>query len=231
MFYLEYYFLWLTLSVACGNALLPANSNCDIENTTVRMVQVLFRHGDRANDVATVYPNDPYINETYEPYGIGQLTNAGKQREFMIGGYLFEKYYSLLQGLCKVNEIEAISTDMSRTKMSLLLVLAGLCPSRGTVFDWNKWLNWQPIPYNYIPFGQDNLLTIPLFYCPNYIKLYNNYLESPPGKQIQEKYKDLYLYLTRHTGMTINSTLDVMLIYFGLYCEVSYPIKRIFIIC
>lgn len=81
----------------------------------------------------------------------------------MIGEYLYEKYFKLLQGLCKVNEIEAITTDMSRTKMSLLLVLAGLCPPSGTSFDWNKWLNWQPIPYNYVPFAQDKVLQRPLY--------------------------------------------------------------------
>jgi len=34
----------------------------------------LFRHGPRTP--VSTYPNDPYINETYEPFGWGALTNV-----------------------------------------------------------------------------------------------------------------------------------------------------------
>lgn len=34
----------------------------------------LFRHGPRTP--ADTYPNDPYINETFEPYGWGHITNV-----------------------------------------------------------------------------------------------------------------------------------------------------------
>lgn len=33
-----------------------------------------MRHGDRAPQ--DTYPNDPYINNSMEPYGWGQLTNV-----------------------------------------------------------------------------------------------------------------------------------------------------------
>lgn len=35
----------------------------------------VFRHGDRT-PVTPTYPLDPYINETYEPYGHGELTEV-----------------------------------------------------------------------------------------------------------------------------------------------------------
>lgn len=34
----------------------------------------LFRHGPRTP--ADTYPSDPHINETYHPYGWGQITNV-----------------------------------------------------------------------------------------------------------------------------------------------------------
>lgn len=34
----------------------------------------VMRHGDRAPQ--DTYPNDPYINNSMEPYGWGQLTNV-----------------------------------------------------------------------------------------------------------------------------------------------------------
>ncbi|KAJ8931199.1 hypothetical protein NQ314_015922, partial [Rhamnusium bicolor] len=36
----------------------------------------IFRHGERTVDPTTLYPTDPYINEKYYPYGVGQLTNV-----------------------------------------------------------------------------------------------------------------------------------------------------------
>lgn len=48
----------------------------NVFNVTTIAKQV-FRHGDRTPDVyPVIYPNDPYINETYYPYGVGQLTKV-----------------------------------------------------------------------------------------------------------------------------------------------------------
>ena len=34
----------------------------------------VYRHGQRTP--ADTYPNDPYVNETFYPYGWGQMTNV-----------------------------------------------------------------------------------------------------------------------------------------------------------
>lgn len=40
----------------------------------LRMVHMVFRHGERTP--ADTYPKDPHINETFAPFGWGQLTNV-----------------------------------------------------------------------------------------------------------------------------------------------------------
>jgi prostatic aicd phosphatase len=51
--------------------------------------------------------------------------------------------------------------------MSLQLVLAGLYPPKGTALEWNKNLNWQPIPFNYEELDNDSLLLVRQT-CPRY---------------------------------------------------------------
>lgn len=55
------------------------------------------------------------------------------------------------------------STGVSRTKMSLQLILAGLWPPQGTDLEWNKNLNWQPITFDYQPLTEDNV-TITIYF-------------------------------------------------------------------
>lgn len=37
-----------------------------------------FRHGSRTPEVQDLYPNDPYDLDTFQPMGLGQLTNVSK---------------------------------------------------------------------------------------------------------------------------------------------------------
>jgi len=38
----------------------------------------VFRHGPRTP--ADTYPRDPYVNETYYPFGWGQVTNVSRKQ-------------------------------------------------------------------------------------------------------------------------------------------------------
>ncbi|GLV36907.1 uncharacterized protein CBL_02258 [Carabus blaptoides fortunei] len=49
----------------------------------LRLLHVILRHGQRTP--ADTYPNDPYITQTFEPFGWGQLTNKGKLDMFEMG--------------------------------------------------------------------------------------------------------------------------------------------------
>lgn len=41
--------------------------------------------------------------------------------------------------------------------MSMQVVLAGLFPPRGTAMEWNRRLNWQPIPVFSEPLDEDTV--------------------------------------------------------------------------
>lgn len=79
-----------------------------------------------------------------------------------VGRSLYEEY-STFNCEYTSQTLEARTTDFHRTKMSLLLVLAGLFPP--SILNWNIMtdMNWQPIPYDYKPMNSDNVLYISFF--------------------------------------------------------------------
>lgn len=49
----------------------------DKEFGTLRLIHVIFRHGHRTPNY--FYPNDPYNEKTFFPFGVGGLTNVSFQ--------------------------------------------------------------------------------------------------------------------------------------------------------
>ncbi|KAH0999671.1 hypothetical protein HUJ04_006053, partial [Dendroctonus ponderosae] len=191
----------------------------DHENvsSTLFLSYVLFRHGNRTPDsVQEMYPNDPYLIETYYPTGLGQLTNAGKIREFNIGTSLRQRYSRFLSELYLPEEVEAFSTDYSRTKASLQLVLAGLFPPQGPQL-WNPSVLWQPVPYRYAPRGRDSLLMGGL--CPTYLQLYQEMEESIEMRSKFMKHHTFFEYISRHSGLEVSTFRHIYNLYFGLSTE------------
>ncbi|XP_050293461.1 venom acid phosphatase Acph-1-like [Anthonomus grandis grandis] len=190
----------------------------DVNLDTLELVHVVFRHGDRTPDRSALYKNDPYINVTYYPIGNGQLTNAGKRKEYNIGKQLRSRYYEFLSDdKFTLDTVDARCTDYNRTKMSLQLVLASLFPPRGHLV-WENRLDWQPVPFNYWPVHEDHVLADPLENCPRYNKLFWNYLNSTEGRKLYENYTELIEYLQHHTGTPMNSKAFANL-YFTLTTE------------
>ncbi|XP_030763632.1 venom acid phosphatase Acph-1-like [Sitophilus oryzae] len=184
---------------------------------TLVLSHVLFRHGDRTPDsFQELYPNDPYLNETYYPYGLGQLTNAGRVKEYNIGVSLRTRYSSFLSDVFLTGEVEATTTDYNRTKASLLLVLAGLYPPPPEQ-TWDQQLPWQPIPYNYVSRSQDTLMMGVT--CPNYLTLYEQYSNTLPMRNLFKKYRKVFSYISQHSGLNVTRFQDVYNLYFGLSTE------------
>lgn len=81
----------------------------------------------------------------------------GKQQEYKFGKFLRERYADYLNDYYKPEDLYAYVSDMSRTKMSMELVLDGLYHSDDCT-QWNSGLNWRPIPYKSVPSRLDVLL-------------------------------------------------------------------------
>ncbi|XP_031337579.1 venom acid phosphatase Acph-1-like [Photinus pyralis] len=187
------------------------------------LLNVLFRHGDRTPDAVEMYPNDPYNDESFFVEGFGQLTKKGKNREYHIGRSLRQMYGEFL-GLYKTNEVSATTTDYIRTKMSCLLVLAGLYPPSGKEV-WRDDLSWQPVAYSYNPAGKDYLLGDPFFDCPNYRPLYEEHLRSKQAVALINSRKPLYEFLSLHTGMTMTVPRDPYYLQLVLTSEENIGLK------
>lgn len=70
---------------------------------------------------------------------------------------LRSRYDDLLGPYYTPDIVEARSTQLDRTKMSLQLVLAGLFPPTSEQI-WNKEILWQPIPIIRQPIEDDHIL-------------------------------------------------------------------------
>ncbi|KAK4881041.1 hypothetical protein RN001_004360 [Aquatica leii] len=188
------------------------------------MVTAVFRHGQKASDPYGTYPQDPLINETYYPYGPGELTNVGKRMEYTLGKRLRERYGNFLNNLYTPDKVYAISTYRSRAKMSLELVLAGLFPPKRTLLEWEQELNWQPIPFDSLP--QDNhLMEFAMFNCPKYVKLYTEYSQSLEASSVEKKYQKYYNYIADNTGMDVANVYDIFFLYLSLDAEKDWGLE------
>lgn len=82
----------------------------------------------------------------------------GKRRAYKLGQLLRTRYDTLLGDIYTPGLAYTQSTDFDRTKMSALLVLAGLFqPSSAQ--KWNNDLAWIPIPYH-VEKAENDFVTI-----------------------------------------------------------------------
>ncbi|XP_073844028.1 prostatic acid phosphatase-like [Musca autumnalis] len=191
----------------------------DNSNSTLKLVHVLFRHGPRTP--VNTYPNDPYINETFFPYGWGHLTNDAKKELFKIGNSLGKRYQQLLKPYYKPDLIYAQSSESPRTLMSMATVLAGMLPPVNTPMEWNFKLNWQPIPIVSIPEEMDIWLRMKVE-CPRYDRSLDEVLQLPQVQQEVGKYRSLFEELSTITGWNITTAADITSLYITLLAEQLY---------
>ncbi|XP_068907606.1 venom acid phosphatase Acph-1-like [Tenebrio molitor] len=191
----------------------------DNNASTLQLVHILFRHGDRTTELNTVYPKDPYKNETYYPYGYGELTNKGKMREFTLGKFLRQRYDNFLGKIYTPDLLEGLSSDVNRTKMSLQLVLAGMLPPVDEQI-WETGLNWQPIPFNVVPSDQDTIFSGTS--CSNYQKHLSELTASPKVVQELEQHKTIFEYLSKQSGLDVKTYGESLLLYECLWSEQEY---------
>lgn len=135
---------------------------------------------------------------------------------------MHERYGSFL-GDYQSDEVHAQATGVVRTQMSLQLVLAALYSPKNTPMEWNKALNWQPIPINYQNLVDDNFLLVRT--CPRYNEAKSEVYEIPDVVRLHKKYAHMMRELSRHTGREVTSAEGVFDIYTTLLAEKEYGLR------
>ncbi|XP_045784967.1 prostatic acid phosphatase-like [Maniola jurtina] len=184
----------------------------------VKYAAIIYRHGDRTP--VSVYPTDPWKNESLWPAKFGELTNIGKRQHYALGRWLRKRYTNLISEQFDPTEIYVRSTDVDRTLMSAQANLAGMYPPSGSAI-WDTHLLWQPIPVHTRPEKDDEVLAMKRK-CVPYDKEKAKYMHSKAYKERLSKYQGLMDYLTAYTGMKVNDYLDIEDIYNVLYIETLY---------
>ncbi len=59
--------------------------------------------------------------------------------------------------LLYLQAVWAQTTGVTRTQMTMAALLAGLFPPKDTAMEWNRRLNWQPIPIFSEPLDEDSV--------------------------------------------------------------------------
>lgn len=181
---------------------------------SLKLVQVLFRHGDRTP--TETYPNDPHQNWIG---GWGSLTNKGKLQLYYLGQRLREQYRNFLPEYYLTDNVYVRSSYADRCLMSAQTLLAGLFPPKGEQV-WNPKLLWQPIPVRSVPRSEDNVIAMKKK-CPVYEKALKAAYQTPKIKQIDEDNANLYDYLTTATGRPMRDINAVEYLYNTLEIEMQ----------
>ncbi|XP_046741603.1 venom acid phosphatase Acph-1-like [Diprion similis] len=193
--------------------------------TELRMIQVIFRHGDRAptTTVAKIYPLDPYANETWYPEGWGGLTNVGKRRAYELGLFLRSRYGDWLGNEYLNQTSQFRSSNVDRVIMSTQLLAAGLYPP-DKLQRWNRMLDWQPIPVHLIS-DSKNILYKLKFTCPKY-KAIRNELENTDEYLVRraENLTDFFRFLSKNVGTKVGQQ-EATAIYEQLYAEMGENVE------
>ncbi|XP_066144825.1 venom acid phosphatase Acph-1-like [Euwallacea fornicatus] len=172
--------------------------------STLKLLHVLFRHGNRNPEYDSIWEGNPYTDESFYPEGFAQLTNAGKETAYQMGLFLRQSYGEFLGETWNINTLDVRTTDYNRTKMSAMLMLAGLYPPK-CEDNWSgeEGFPWQPIPYNYWPLENDTLLNSLLIlesptFCKEFLALLNS---TEISTYLSGKYGAAMAILNRYTGI------------------------------
>ncbi|XP_054731873.1 venom acid phosphatase Acph-1-like isoform X2 [Anastrepha obliqua] len=189
---------------------------------TLELLHVVFRHGPRTP--ADTYPNDPYINHTFPPFGWGQITNNGKRELFGIGTWMRKRYADFMAPYYHPDAVHAQATGVARTHMTLQTVLASFFPPKDTAMEWNPKYNWQPVPVFSQPLNDDTLLLVRTP-CPRYFEALGEVLELPNVRAEIEPYLSMFSELTALTGLNITQPEDVQSLYLTLLAEQEFGLQ------
>lgn len=183
----------------------------------------LWRHGDRAP--AAFAATDPYQSPDNWPVGLGQLTPRGMRQHYALGQWLRRRYDGWLPLRYSENDIYIRSTDYDRTLDSAYANLAALYPPAGGQI-WNENLLWQPIPVHTMPGSVDYALGADLSFCPRYLRLSAELMDSPEIVQFVRQHQDILDYIANNTNShpvgVYDQIMDALMVRDTLFIEQIY---------
>ncbi|XP_014662349.1 PREDICTED: prostatic acid phosphatase-like [Priapulus caudatus] len=188
--------------------------------SSLRLVHVLFRHGDRSPTYSVPIPNDPNKEDSW-PQGWGQLTTVGMNEQFNLGRWLRRRYDGFLNSSYVRKEIHVRSTDVDRTLMSAQCNLAGLYEPMGAQ-RWDPDIRWQPIP---VHTESEDYLLMHDAPCPRYDALLTAARQSEAFLSTQEREQPFLERLTRWAG-TKALLSNVWSIFDTVFCEHQHNMTR-----
>ncbi|XP_045511266.1 venom acid phosphatase Acph-1-like isoform X2 [Colias croceus] len=177
-----------------------------VEITVLRQVHVLMSHGERTPDERELSMlGAPPPDHVFVPYGAGALTNEGKMLTYEMGALLRKRYNNFLGPYYEADKSMVITSDTSLSKMTALLIAAGLWPPTQDQM-WNDTFWWQPVPYQYPSKGEDYLLYEEN--CPRYNQEKQRLLKAFIEEGLLTPYRDLFHKIAQLTGTNFSTPHD-----------------------
>lgn len=186
----------MLLLVGLLSCLLPPPA---VESSSLQLVQILFRHGDRTP--SHTFPTDPHRQHWKE--GVEMLTKLGALQQFRLGQFLRRRYRDFLPAHYHCNFTHVRSTDNDRAILSAQAQLLGLYPApvdTDTVMQPGQFPLPQLVPIHTVPKRIDQTLkmTSP---CPAYKRLWLEMQQSELWKSLHSKYQPFFDQLKQWTGL------------------------------
>ncbi|CAB3249801.1 unnamed protein product [Arctia plantaginis] len=191
----------ISLIAALVAVILMKDSTVDV--TVLRQVHVLMSHGERTpseQELAMLGTSPP--DHVFAPYGAGAMTNEGKMLTFEMGALLRKRYDEFLGPYYQSEDSIVISSDTDLSKMTALLIAAGLWPPT-PIQMWNDTLEWQPVPYTYPQRHIDYLLYEEN--CPQYTYEKQRILNAFMEEGLLLPYRDLFHKIAQMTNTNFST--------------------------
>ncbi|CAD6231746.1 GSCOCT00014100001.2-RA-CDS [Cotesia congregata] len=191
----------------------------------IRMFQAPIRHGNRYPTqkayAVKFYPNDPYINYTWAPYGSMKLTNKGKINTYKLGKLFQNRYKNLLGTIYKANEIFFGALDSNRTINTAQLIASGIYPE----FRQRRNQSSGPIQASvHVEVGEKNLY-YPMIFCENYFIDRQKADLIVAGLFDREELQKFSDYLAVHTTVKFSPFLHSWFLYNSFVAQVDLGLE------
>ncbi|GAV08237.1 hypothetical protein RvY_17961 [Ramazzottius varieornatus] len=196
----------------------------------LKLVQLVFRHGDRAP--FRVYKTDPYGKAIWTN-GMGQLTRVGVKQHYDLGSFFRRRYHGFLNATNQASEVYIRSSDQDRTLESAAAFAAGLIPADAST-SWSKdelGQTWRPVPVHSVAWAEESLLykEAP---CMEFKRLINESSNLPEARRLHKENRAVFDFVIKASGAdpsTMKTAMDeweqLDFVYDVLTCQQAHELN------